>query len=39
MIEDLQEDLLMSKSKMESEFQDVLRLKKLSTATIYHKIL
>ena len=39
MIEDLQEDLLISKSKMESEYQDVLRLENLSTATIYHKIL
>ena len=39
MIEDLQEDLLISKTKMESEYQDVLRLENLSTATIYHKIL
>lgn len=39
MIEDLQAELSISKSKMESEYQDVLRLEKLSTATIYHKIL
>jgi len=38
-IEDLQDELSISKSKMDSEYQDVLRLEKLSTATIYHKIL
>jgi hypothetical protein len=39
MIEDLQAELSISKSKMESVYRDVLRLEKLSTATIYHKIL
>lgn len=39
MIEDLQDELSVSKSKMDSEYQDVLRLEKLSTAAIYHKIL